>query len=60
MLFAPDPGKYWIQWIVERPGSSPRIFDDPDQQLPIADVPEEQSFVLEAPIDPASRRLDSW
>jgi hypothetical protein len=58
MLIAPDPGKYWIQWIVERAGKAWHVVDDPDQQLPIADVSAEQSFVLESPV--GSIRGNPW
>jgi hypothetical protein len=59
-LIAPDPGKYWIQWIIDHPGIPPCLVDDPDQQLPIADTSKEQKFVLELPVDPERVRIENW
>jgi hypothetical protein len=56
VLLAPDPGTYWIQWIVERKvdgGSSGNTQMDARQQLVILDQKEEQLFELEPGLDPS-------
>jgi len=57
VLLAPDPGKYWIQWIVERKGqagSSAKTWMDDKQQLLILEQKEEQVFDLEPQVDPST------
>jgi hypothetical protein len=56
ILLAPDPGKYWIQWIVERAsagGSTANANVDDRQQLTILDQDTEQVFELDPLVDPS-------
>jgi hypothetical protein len=56
VLLAPDPGTYWIQWIVERAGqggSVARTQMDDRQQLVILDRDAEQVFELDPGLDPS-------
>jgi hypothetical protein len=56
ILYAPDPGTYWIQWIVERAaqGSSvARTVNDNRQQLEILELGTGQFFELVPPLDPS-------
>jgi hypothetical protein len=56
LLLAPDPGTYWIQWIVERRvqgGCTASTQMDDKQQLVIREQKEEQLFELEPLLDPS-------